>query len=148
MALFRRKQRRIQRLLIVEDEPLLAFDNEHILTAAGYSIVATVDRGEAAEPWIDSDHIDAALLDVRIAGAIDGVALARIAAKRDIPILFVTGACPEEARSLARGCLSKPYLASDLVAAIDCLDALECGVMPDNLPPNLAVFREPVINRV
>ena len=42
--LFGKKKRNIVRLLLVEDEPLIAFDNEHFLTEASYTIVATVDR--------------------------------------------------------------------------------------------------------
>ena len=147
MALFRRKRRTIRRLLIVEDEPLVAFDNEHALSAAGYRVVATVDRGEAAMPWLTAEQIDAALLDVRIAGAVVGIALARIAVERHIPILFVTGDCPPEAKALAFGCIAKPYAAADLVAAIACLDSLLQGGQPDNPPLPLTLFREAVPSR-
>ena len=41
--LFERQSHTLRRLLIVEDEPLVAFDNEHVLTDAGYQVVATVD---------------------------------------------------------------------------------------------------------
>ena len=42
--LFGKKKRRICRLLIVEDEPLVAFDTEHFLRDEEFEIVATVDR--------------------------------------------------------------------------------------------------------
>ena len=42
--IFGRKKRSIVRLLVVEDEPLVAFDTEHLLTEQDYEIVATVDR--------------------------------------------------------------------------------------------------------
>ena len=42
--IFGRKRRVITRLLVVEDEPLVAFDTEHLLTEEGYEVVATVDR--------------------------------------------------------------------------------------------------------
>ncbi len=41
--LFGRRQRTIRRIVVVEDEPLVAFDNEHLLSEAGYEVVATVD---------------------------------------------------------------------------------------------------------
>ena len=41
--LFGKRARMINRILIVEDEPLVAFDNEHFLRDAGYVIVGTVD---------------------------------------------------------------------------------------------------------
>jgi len=41
--LFGRRKQVVKRILIVEDEPLTAFDNENMLGDAGYVIVATVD---------------------------------------------------------------------------------------------------------
>lgn len=42
--LFGRRERRINRIMVVEDEPLVAFDNESMLQDAGYVVVATVDN--------------------------------------------------------------------------------------------------------
>ncbi len=144
VALFRRTKRAIRRLLVVEDEPLVAFDNEHALRAAGYEIVATVDRGERALALLDGDAMDAVVLDVGLAGSISGIDVAKAAAALDIPVLFVTGRCPGEARPFAYGCLSKPYLPGHLVAALVAVDALVRGEAPGDLPPGLALFREPV----
>ena len=41
--LFGKRKQVVKRILIVEDEPLTAFDNENMLRDAGYEIVATVD---------------------------------------------------------------------------------------------------------
>ena len=41
--LFGKRERAIHRIVIVEDEPLVAFDNEHFLQGEGFDIVATVD---------------------------------------------------------------------------------------------------------
>lgn len=43
MQLFGRKKRWIQRVLVVEDEPLIAFETEYFLRDEGFRIVATVD---------------------------------------------------------------------------------------------------------
>ena len=51
--LFGKRERRIRRILIVEDEPLVAFDNEYMLRDAGYEIVATVDSPADAIEVID-----------------------------------------------------------------------------------------------
>jgi len=48
IMLFGHRPTCIKRLLIIEDDPLTAFDNEHTLKISGYDIVATVDSGEAA----------------------------------------------------------------------------------------------------
>ncbi|MCF8708478.1 hypothetical protein L3X40_11350, partial [Rhizorhapis sp. SPR117] len=47
--LFGPDKRVISKILIVEDEPLIAFDNEHFLTHAGYEVVDTVDSCAHAE---------------------------------------------------------------------------------------------------
>ena len=52
--LFAKRERRIRRILIVEDEALVAFDNEHGLTEAGYEVVATVDCLADAAAVIDA----------------------------------------------------------------------------------------------
>ena len=53
----------IKRLLIIEDDPLTAFDNEHTLKVGGYEIVATVDSGEAAVAIMAAEPVDALVLD-------------------------------------------------------------------------------------
>jgi hypothetical protein len=52
--LFGRAPPRLQRLLIVEDEPLVAFDNEHFLETHGYIVVATIDNAPAVLAAIDA----------------------------------------------------------------------------------------------
>lgn len=141
MALFKRNRRAIKRILIVEDEPLVAFDNEHHLGLAGYDVVATVDCGEDALRFLNPDRIDAVVLDVGLAGDISGIAVAEAAAEHDIPVLFVTGQCPGEAKRFAFACLSKPYTPGALVAALAAVDSLVQGREPDGLPPGLALFR-------
>ena len=40
---FGKRKQVVKRILVVEDEPLTAFDNENMLGDAGYEVVATVD---------------------------------------------------------------------------------------------------------
>lgn len=144
MALFKRRHRQIRRLLIVEDEPLVAFDNEYVLEGAGYAIVATVDRGEKAIALLSPELIDAVVLDVGLAGDVSGIAVAIAADRQGIPVLFVTGQCPGEARPYAYGCLAKPYRPLGLVAALAAVDSLLLGRQPEDIPPGLTLFRDPV----
>jgi two-component system, response regulator PdtaR len=146
MALFARRARHIQRLLIVEDEPLVAFDNEHVLSSAGYTIVGTVDRGDAAIALLNGGAVDAVVLDVSLAGAVSGLDVAGVAAERGIAVLFVTGDCPSDARHLALGCLAKPYRPANLVAAIVAIDQLAQGQVVETVPAGLTLFRESVIS--
>lgn len=138
--LFGKQERRIRRILLVEDEPLVAFDNEHLLQDAGYQVVATVDSLAAAREVIEQEELDLVLTDVRLAGEGDGIGVARAAAGRGIPVLFVTGHCPQEARSLAVGCLAKPYSDKVLKNALDALDAMLRGEEPKKVPEQLTIY--------
>lgn len=144
MALFNRSRRAIRRLVVVEDEPLIAFDNEHALESAGYEVVATVDRGDAAIALLEPDKVDAIVLDVNLAGDVDGVAVAEAAGRRGIAVLFVTGSCPGHARDHAWGCLSKPYLPGELVASLAVVDRMMQGEPAGEKPGALTLFRDNV----
>ena len=138
--MFGRKKRRIVNLLLVEDEPLVAFDNEYALRDAGFSIVATVDRVAAALGWLErSEAVDLVVADVRLADG-SGVDVARRAHAAGVPVLFVTGSCPPDARALAHGCLAKPYSPRQLVAAIQAIEMRLDGKEPKRVPVGLTLF--------
>ena len=79
-----------QRILVVEDEMMVAMLLEELLTAFGLEIVGPTSRlGKAAE-IASNQMIDAALLDVNIAGD-DVYPVAKILAERGIPFTLVSG---------------------------------------------------------
>jgi DNA-binding response OmpR family regulator len=138
--LFGKKTRRIVRLLLVEDEPLVAFDTEHCLSEADFTIVATVDRVADALPIIEGGEvIDLLLVDVTLADG-SGVDIARAAHARGVPVLFVTGNFPDDARAWAAGCLSKPYTPRNLLQSIAAIEARLDGNTPKRLPPGFQLF--------
>jgi DNA-binding response OmpR family regulator len=140
--LFGKKKRQIERLLVVEDEPLVAFDTEHFLSSEGFEIVATVDSVADALRVIDEDQdIDLVLVDVKLADG-SGVTVAQAARAKGFQVLFVTGNCPVDARALAAGCLSKPYPQRDLIAAIDAIEAVTEGREPRKLPGSFSLFQQ------
>jgi DNA-binding response OmpR family regulator len=140
--LFGKRERAIRRILIVEDEPLVAFDNEHLLREAGYEVVATVDSLAEAVRVIGEQEVDLVLCDVRLNGDGDGMDVARAAAAKGVPVLFVTGNCPAEARSLAVGCLVKPYTDRILRSALDALDRKLQGKPVKRLPSGLSLYEQ------
>ncbi|MFC7499496.1 response regulator [Enterovirga sp. GCM10030262] len=140
--LFGRRERAIRRLIIVEDEPLVAFDNEHLLSEAGYEVVATVDSLAEAKAVIEMEPLDLVLSDIRLNGEGDGLDVARAAAARGVPVLFVSGHCPVEARGLGLGCLAKPYTEKTLKAALDAIDALMQGETVRKLPAGLSLYEK------
>lgn len=140
--LFTRKKRRITRIMVVEDEPLVAFDTEHHLTESGFEIAATVDSVAEALTVIERDDaLDLALVDLGLADG-SGIDVARAATARGVLVLFVTGNCPGDARALAAGCLSKPYGPRDLTGAIEAVEAVLDGQAPKKLPGGFSLFLE------
>ncbi|HEY6917193.1 MAG TPA: response regulator [Allosphingosinicella sp.] len=138
--LFGKRERTIRRILIVEDEPLVAFDNEYRLADAGYEVVATVDTLVEAQRVIEAELLHLVLTDIRLAGDGDGTDVARAAAARGVPVLFVTGNCPVEARALALGCLAKPYTDKELKAALEALDLRLSGEKVKKVPAGLSLY--------
>lgn len=125
--LFGKRKRIVNRILIVEDEPLTAFDNENLLSSEGYEVVATLDRYADAVDLLDREAVDLILSDVRLTGRRTGIDLAREARRRQIPVLFVTGAAPDNASELVIGVLEKPYNHRTLKSALSCIDCYLSG---------------------
>ena len=120
--LFGRRKQIVKRILIVEDEPLTAFDNENMLGDAGYHIVATVDDFDEALEILEREEVHLILSDVRLRSQQTGIDLAHAAKGRGIPTLFATGHPYPNAASVAVGCLMKPYNERQLTKAIECID--------------------------
>ena len=137
--LFGKRKQVVKRILIVEDEPLTAFDNENMLGDAGYEIVATVDDFDEALEVIKRQAVDLILSDVRLRSQQNGIDLARAAKAKGIPTLFATGHAYPNAVNVAVGCLMKPFTARQLHRAIECVDRHLQGE-PVKPPKNLELF--------
>jgi two-component SAPR family response regulator len=120
--LFGKRERVVNKILIVEDEPLTAFDNETMIADAGYEVVATLDRYSDAIATLDKEKVDLILCDVRLSGERSGIDLAEVAKDRGIPVLFSTGLAPDNASELVMGCLMKPYTDRILKSALKAVD--------------------------
>ncbi|MBA3587967.1 MAG: response regulator [Chloroflexi bacterium] len=126
--LFGKRKRIVKRILIVEDEPLTAFDNETMLADLGYDVVATLDSFDDAIALLGREDVDLVLSDMRLSGERSGLDLARAAKESGIPVLFSTGYdVPEEGKAVAVGCLSKPYSERQLKNALEAVDRLLAG---------------------
>ena len=130
--LFGKRKRIVKRILVVEDEPLTAFDNETMLEDAGYEVVATLDSFNDAIELLDREkNVDLILSDYRLQGERTGLDLARSAKNRGVPILFATGhQLPAESQALALGCILKPYSERTLKQALESVDRHLAGEKP------------------
>ena len=137
--LFGKRKRIVKRILVIEDEPLTAFDNEVMIKDAGYELVATHDDFEEAVAALDREQVDLILSDVRLRGKRTGIELAKEAKKRGVPLLFVTGFPPDNAHELAIGCLMKPYSERQLRKALEAIDQHLAGEQPD-VPEGMEMY--------
>lgn len=125
--LFGKRKRIVNRILIVEDEPLTAFDTENLIGDQGYKVVATLDRFADAIVILDKEKVDLILCDVRLTGERTGIDLAIEAKRRGIPVLFVTGGAPDNASELVIGVLMKPYTHRTMTSALTAVDCYLSG---------------------
>jgi len=96
------------RILIVEDEAIVALDIRRQLTDLGYDPVAHSMRGEEAVALVGQLHPDLVLMDIQLAGEMDGIAVAReIRERLAIPVVFLTAFAGDD--TLHRAKLAEPY---------------------------------------
>ena len=79
------------RVLIVEDEPLIAMMLEDFLDALDHSCAGTADDVASALPLIEGGAIDCAIVDVNLRGGEKSWPIAEALAARHIPFVFATG---------------------------------------------------------
>ena len=105
------------RILIIEDEPLIAMGLKLVLENMGCIVPAVVDNESDAVNVARGQEFDLILADVRLKGGGDGVtAVQRILEGRQIPVLFVTGNAGELDRRGIRNTavLPKPFMPAAL----------------------------------
>ena len=103
------------RVLIVEDEMLVAMNIEDMLLDLGHEVAGIASRLAPALSLAGEAAIDAAMLDVNLAGE-NSFPVADVLAARGIPFVFATGYGRQgiEERYRDRPLLQKPFRASDL----------------------------------
>ena len=103
-----------KKILVVEDEFLIAFDIKERVEKFGYEVLNIVDSGEEAIEKTGDMRPDLVLMDVTLKGKIDGAEAAReILSRFRIPVIFITAHSDEETLKRLRkispfGCFTKP----------------------------------------
>jgi PAS domain S-box-containing protein len=113
------------RILIVEDEAVVALDIEDRLTRLGYQPAGLADNGDAALKLAQENRPDLVMMDIRLQGAEDGIAVARQIRRRfQIPVIFLTAYSEDDTLERAKlaepsGYLLKPFNDRELKSAIE-----------------------------
>jgi len=113
------------RILIVEDEAIVALGIRTALEDMNYEVVSVVDTGEEALEQIEAKKPDLVLMDIQLASVMDGVETARKIRQRfGIPLIYLTANSNDttfqQAKTSAPSAfISKPYKKAELSKAID-----------------------------
>src|SRR5262245_37688362 len=95
-------------ILIVEDEAVVAVDIASKLGRLGYGVAGTVWRGEDAIALALERRPDLVLMDIRLAGRIDGIEAAeRIRAECQVPVIYLTAYA--DRATLQRAKVTRPF---------------------------------------
>jgi DNA-binding LytR/AlgR family response regulator len=113
------------KILVVEDEMLIGAKISLFLTELGYEVTAILPRAEEALVHVQENLPDIALLDVRLKGDMDGIALAEaLQAEHKLPIIFLTANSDDDTFQRAKAAkpfafLAKPFRKTELQRAIE-----------------------------
>ena len=113
------------KILIVEDQPIISRTLQRAVQKLGYTVAGAVASGEDALEKVNGTFPDLILMDIQLAGKLDGVEAAeRIHANHDVPIIYLTGHTDGQTLQRAKitgplGYIIKPFEERDLHIAID-----------------------------
>ncbi len=113
------------KILIVEDDALIARDIEKILISLGYSVIKIITTGKGIVPRILKEDPDLILMDIMFQDKVRGIDIARRVRKlEDIPVVYLTAHSENSVIKKAKitepyGYLLKPVGEKDLEIAID-----------------------------
>ena len=113
------------KLLIVEDEMIIAANISLQLTEMGYEVTGIVPRGEEALVHVRDNPPDVILLDINLKGDLDGIETAREMQKtQNIPVIYLTANVDDAHFNKAKdthpfGFIAKPFKKLDLQRAIE-----------------------------
>lgn len=112
------------KILIVEDESIIAVHIQNVLRRLGHTVVAVASSGEEAIEKAGETQPDLILMNITLRGEMDGVEAAeQIQARFGIPVIYVTAAADKETlqragRTNPCGYILKPFHETELRDAI------------------------------
>ena len=113
------------KILIVEDDSIIAMFTREILSRKGYTVLNAVSSAEEAMAMVESESPDLILMDITLDGPIDGIeATRKIMSSNNVPVIFITANTDEHTLKRAHeagafGLLRKPFMPNDLYSSIN-----------------------------
>jgi CheY-like chemotaxis protein len=111
-------------ILIAEDDPTLAQDLKYKIENLGYEVAGITHSGEQAVVLAQSLKPDLVLMDIQLAGEMDGIQAAEQIRTLRIPLVYVSGYCDSPVLQRAQltepyGYILKPYKNADLRISVE-----------------------------
>jgi DNA-binding LytR/AlgR family response regulator len=113
------------KVLVVEDSALIAEDLAYKLAKHHFDVLEIFDKGEDALEYLKKNQTDLVLLDIKLAGALDGISTGYIIHNTyGLPIIYLSDLADAETLHRAKqtrpaNYLTKPFNEADLARAID-----------------------------
>jgi PAS domain S-box-containing protein len=133
-------------ILIVEDDAILALDLQRMLLRLGHTVAGPLASGEEALGFLSGKPVDLVLMDIELAGAMNGITAAEIIHRTvGTPVVFLTGFSQDPLLEQAKiaapyGYLIKPVPERELWATLEM--ALHRRMLDRRLKETLAELRE------
>lgn len=131
------------RILIIEDEALVAMELRFVLEDLGYEVVGTAADARSARNMVRETEVDLALVDIHLSDGPTGVELGReLGQEQGVTVLFMT-ANPGMVRNGVAGTigvLSKPTDERAVQTAVEYALRRRSGQPVDYAPPGLQLF--------
>lgn len=113
-----------EKILIVEDEFIVARDLQMILERAGYAVAGIADSVKNARLLLENNRVDMVLLDIYLKGRLTGIDLAQELMTQHIPFIYISANSNEKILEAAKstspyGFIVKPYREKDVLMGID-----------------------------
>jgi Response regulator of the LytR/AlgR family len=130
------------RVLIVEDEPIIAADLEDRLLEMGYDVAPPCESGEAALLFLQKESVDLVLMDIQLSGQLDGIETAqKVLETAHLPIIYLTSNTDDATFARAKSTLpaaflTKPFRGKDLMHAIELAISAAARHQPNALETN------------
>ena len=129
------------KILLVEDEYLVARSIKFLLETMGYEVVGIADDVASATSEAERTRPQLAFVDIQLAQGDSGLDAAAELRKRGVVCIFLTGNPPGGPRpDLALGCLPKPFSDAGLAGAIKIAEAVIQGLPLPKPPPELELY--------
>jgi DNA-binding response OmpR family regulator len=130
------------RVLVVEDEALVAWLLRDVLEHHGYEVLGPASTQEAATELAQREHPEVAVVDVKLKQG-DGIETAKEMVREGVGVLFLTGHGSRlvAESGLPSGVVEKPFRPDSIVRAVQAISHMvETGEVPNWAPRELTIL--------